>query len=43
MASIQNLNRIREELIESGKDDRYKIGGYDFVLNGLEFYLGKNW
>ncbi|NLW32214.1 MAG: hypothetical protein GXY77_12255 [Fibrobacter sp.] len=41
MASIQNLNRIREELIESGKDDRYKIGGYDFVLNGLEFYLAK--
>jgi uncharacterized repeat protein (TIGR04138 family) len=41
MASIQNLNRIRKELIESGKDNRYKIGGYDFVLNGLEFYLAK--
>jgi uncharacterized repeat protein (TIGR04138 family) len=41
MASTQSLNRIREDIIESGKDSRFKIGGYDFVLNGLEFYLAK--
>lgn len=41
MASTQSLNRIRKDVIDSGKDNRYKIGGYDFVLNGLEFYLAK--
>lgn len=39
MASTQALDRIRAELIESEKDTRYKIGAYEFVLNGLDFYL----
>lgn len=39
MASTQALERIRLELIESGKDIRYKIGAYEFVLNGLDFYI----
>lgn len=39
MASTQTLDRIRLELIDSGKDTRYKIGAYEFVLNGLDFYL----
>ena len=39
MASTQTLDRIRLELINSGKDTRYKIGAYEFVLNGLDFYL----
>ena len=41
MASTQNLEKIRLEIIEQGRDLRYKIGAYDFVLNGLEFYLAK--
>ncbi len=39
MASTQTLDRIRSELIDSGKDTRYKIGAYEFVLNGLDFYI----
>lgn len=39
MATNQVLDHIRKEIIDSGYDDRYKIGAYDFVLNGLEFYL----
>ncbi|NLL14983.1 MAG: hypothetical protein GX267_16390 [Fibrobacter sp.] len=39
MASTQTLDRIRRELIDSGKDTRYKTGAYEFVLNGLDFYL----
>jgi uncharacterized repeat protein (TIGR04138 family) len=39
MATNQVLDHIRHEIIESGYDTRYKIGAYDFVLNGLEFYL----
>lgn len=39
MASTQTLDRIRRELIDSGKDIRYKIGAYEFLLNGLDFYL----
>ncbi|KMQ52038.1 hypothetical protein CHISP_1027 [Chitinispirillum alkaliphilum] len=39
MTSIQILNKIREKIIESGIDDQYKLGAYDFVLNGLDFYL----
>lgn len=39
MASTQALDRIRLELIDSGKDTRYKTGAYEFVLNGLDFYL----
>ncbi len=37
----QILDRIRKEIIDSGRDTRYKPGAYAFVLNGLEFYLAK--
>ena len=39
MAQNQILERIRLELIASEHDIRYKLGAYEFVLNGLEFYL----
>jgi len=39
MASTQVLERIRSELIDSGRDERYLLGAYEFVLNGMEFYL----
>ncbi|MBN1602881.1 MAG: hypothetical protein JW915_14830 [Chitinispirillaceae bacterium] len=39
MTTNQILDHIRKEIIVSGYDVRYKIGAYDFVLNGLEFYL----
>jgi len=35
------LKKIQTEIIDSGQDQRYKIGAYDFVLKGLEFYLTK--
>ena len=39
MATQELLVRIQTELIESGNDTRYRLGGYEFVLNGMEFYL----
>lgn len=39
MAALQLLERIRTELIDSGRDTRYRLGGYEFILNGMEFYL----
>ena len=39
MASNQIFERIRREIIESGRDARYKLGAYLFALSGLEFYL----
>jgi uncharacterized repeat protein (TIGR04138 family) len=39
MASPQVIDTIREEIILSGKDTRYNLGAYDFILNGLEFYM----
>lgn len=39
MATSQILEKIRGELIDSGRDTRYRLGGYEFVLNGMEFYL----
>ena len=39
MAANQVLDRIRGEIIDSGRDSRYRIGGYGFLLNGMEFYL----
>lgn len=41
MATPQVLDKIRKELIEAGRDNRYKLGAYEFVLNGLDFYLTK--
>lgn len=39
MATAQIIERIRKELIESGRDTRYRLGGYEFILNGMDFYL----
>ena len=39
MATSQILNRILNELINSGRDTRYRVGAYEFILNGMEFYL----
>ena len=39
MATHELLERIQAELIVSGKDPRYRLGGYEFILNGMEFYL----
>jgi uncharacterized repeat protein (TIGR04138 family) len=39
MATIQLLEKIRTKLLECGRDTRYRLGGYEFVLNGMEFYL----
>lgn len=39
MAQNQIIHKIKHELIESGRDARYSIGAYLFVLSGLEFYL----
>ena len=41
MAAPQVVDKIRRELIDSGRDTRYRLGGYLFVLNGLEFFLMK--
>lgn len=41
MVSPQVLDRIRNEVILSGRDTRYRIEGYGFVLNGLDFYHAK--
>jgi uncharacterized repeat protein (TIGR04138 family) len=35
------LDKIRADLIDSGRDTRYQLGAYLFVLNGLEFHLVK--
>ena len=39
MATAQIIEKIRKELIDSGRDTRYRIGSYEFILNGIEFYL----
>lgn len=38
MALSEVVKKIRKEIIENRKDRRYKIGAYEFVLNGMEFY-----
>ncbi|MDR0306872.1 MAG: hypothetical protein LBI42_08560 [Chitinispirillales bacterium] len=38
---VRITEKIRAEIIESGLDDRYKTGAYEFVLNGLDFYITK--
>jgi len=37
----QAIDKIRAEIINNGRDTRYGLGAYLFVLNGLEFYLAK--
>ena len=39
MTATSVLKRIREEIIESEVDSRYKLNAYEFVLNGLDFYM----
>lgn len=41
MISQQILDTIRTDLIESGKDDRYKLDSYIFVMRSLDFYHTK--
>jgi uncharacterized repeat protein (TIGR04138 family) len=37
----QAVDKIRAELLDNGRDTRYRLNAYLFVLNGLEFYLTK--
>ncbi len=37
----QAAEKIRAELLDNGRDTRYRLNAYLFVLNGLEFYLTK--
>jgi uncharacterized repeat protein (TIGR04138 family) len=41
MIILQILNKIRNEIILTGKDKRYKIEAYSFVLQGLNLYYIK--
>lgn len=41
MISQQILEKITKELIESGKDPRYKLDAYVFIMRGLDFYHTK--
>lgn len=41
MTSPQVLERIHREIILAGRDTRYRIEAYHFLLNGLEFYITK--
>lgn len=41
MVTLQVLDKIRNEIILSGRDKRYKIEAYSFVLQGLNFYSTK--
>lgn len=39
MTTPQVIEKIRDEIINSGRDNRFHLSAYDFLLNGLEFYL----
>jgi len=41
MTTNQVHDQIRREIIESGRDTRYTIEAYLFVMSGLEFYLAR--
>ena len=41
MVTPQVLEKIRKEIILSGRDNRYKLKGYSFILQGLNFYYTK--
>jgi uncharacterized repeat protein (TIGR04138 family) len=41
MVNESVLETIRSKIIESGRDTRYKLEAYAFVLNGLDFYRAK--
>lgn len=42
MITPQVLDKIRTAIIESGRDTRYTIAAYIFVLQGLNFYHTKS-
>ncbi len=42
MLTPQVLDKIRNEIILSGRDTRYKLEAYGFVLHGLNFYHTKS-
>ena len=35
------FDRIKKEIIESGRDTRYRLEAYGFVLMGMEFFFAK--
>jgi uncharacterized repeat protein (TIGR04138 family) len=41
MVAPEVLERIRSELLDSGRDTRYALDAYGFVLNGLEYCMTK--
>lgn len=41
MVTSQILEKIRAEIITSGRDTRFKLEAYSFVLRGLDFYHTK--
>jgi uncharacterized repeat protein (TIGR04138 family) len=41
MVNESVLETIRSKIIESGRDTRYKLEAYGFVLSGLDFYRAK--
>jgi uncharacterized repeat protein (TIGR04138 family) len=41
MATNQVREIIRREIIDNGRDTRYKLDSYLFVLDGLEFHLAR--
>ena len=41
MVTPHVLDEVRNKIIMSGRDNRYKIGAYNFVLQGLDFYHTK--
>lgn len=41
MINQKILDKIRTDLIESGKDPRYKLDSYIFVMRSLDFYYTK--
>ena len=41
MSSTELTEKIRQDIIDSGLDDRYRVGAYEFVLTGLDYYQTK--
>jgi uncharacterized repeat protein (TIGR04138 family) len=41
MVTPEILITIRKDILDSGRDNRYNLAAYAFVLNGLEFYRTK--
>ncbi len=41
MVNAKILETIRKEIIERGRDSRYTLQAYNFILNGLDFYRTK--